>query len=100
VARTQNVSDADAEKITAEIRKLVDAALAEATLILTEHRRELEAVAHGLLRHESLSGQEIVDLIAGKEPEREFDTGAAGPAPATAPEPEAAAAFEAEAQLR
>jgi cell division protease FtsH len=76
VARQQNVSDVDAQRITAEIRKLVDGALAEAKRILTEHRDELDVVAAGLLKYESLSGQEIADLIAGREPARDV---AAGP---------------------
>jgi cell division protease FtsH len=73
VARQQNLSDVDAQKITAEIRRLVDDALAEARRILTEHRAELEIVAEGLLRYESLSGQEIIDLIAGRPPQREVE---------------------------
>ncbi len=72
VARQQNVSDMDAQRITAEIRRLVDGAQDEAKRILMEHRRELDVVAEGLLKYESLSGQEIVDLIAGREPEREL----------------------------
>jgi cell division protease FtsH len=71
VARQHSLSDTDAQKITAEIRKLVDGALAEARRILTEHRTELETVAQGLLKYESLSGQEIIDLIAGRSPDRE-----------------------------
>jgi cell division protease FtsH len=92
VARQHNVSDLDAQRITAEIRRLVDGALAEAKRILSEHRRELEVVADGLLKYESLSGQEILDLIAGRAPVREFDAEpqAAAPQPA-APDRETAA---------
>jgi cell division protease FtsH len=77
VARTHNISDADARMITAEIRKLVDGALAQARAILDAHRAELETVALGLLRYESLSGGEIADLIMGKEPERKVDVATA-----------------------
>jgi cell division protease FtsH len=73
VARQHNLSDVDAQRITAEIRKLVDGALAEAKRILTEHRGELDVVAEALLKYESLSGQEIIDLIAGRPPVREFE---------------------------
>ena len=81
VARTQNVSDLDSQRITAEIRRLTDAALADARRLLEEHRDELETVAAGLLRHESLSGVEIAGLIEGREPNREFDTGTTNIAP-------------------
>jgi cell division protease FtsH len=90
VARQHNVSDVDAQKITAEIRKLVDAALGDAERILTEHRDELEAVAAGLLKYESLSGQEIVDLIAGRQPVRDIEAEPATPASATPARREAA----------
>ena len=85
VARQHNLSDVDAQQITAEIRKLVDGALAEATRILSAHRDELETVAQGLLRYELLSGREIADLIEGKEPVREFDNGQPETAPTETP---------------
>jgi cell division protease FtsH len=73
VSRQQNISEETAQKIDAEIRRLVEAGLAEARSILTEHRDDLEALAQGLLEYETLSGSEIRDLLAGKPPVR--DTG-------------------------
>ena len=81
VARQQNVSDSDAQKITAEIRKLVDEAMGAARRILTGHNDELEIVAQALLRYESLSGDEIRELLAGRPPVREIDAGVAAAAP-------------------
>ncbi|OYX62214.1 MAG: hypothetical protein B7Y95_24855 [Rhizobiales bacterium 32-66-11] len=54
-----------------EVRRLVDEGYAEATRILTERREELEALARGLLEYETLSGDEIVDLLDGKPPVRD-----------------------------
>jgi len=71
VARHQNVSEATAQKIDAEIKRLVDEAHTEAHRILTEHAAELEALAQGLLEYETLSGDEIRDLLDGKPPVRE-----------------------------
>ena len=71
VARQQNVSEATAQKIDAEIRRLVEAGYAEATKILTEKRADLETLAKGLLEFETLSGEEITDLLQGKRPVRE-----------------------------
>jgi cell division protease FtsH len=71
VSRTQNISEQTAQKIDAEIRRLVESGLEEARRILTTHRDELEALAQGLLEYETLSGDEIRNLLAGKPPVRE-----------------------------
>jgi cell division protease FtsH len=71
VARQQNISEATAQTIDAEVRKLVEAGYDEATQILTDKRGDLEALAKGLLEFETLSGDEIVDLLQGKRPVRE-----------------------------
>ena len=73
VSRTQNVSEETARKIDAEIRRLVEAGLSDAQRILSDHRDELETLAQGLLEYETLSGDEIRNLIAGRPPVR--DTG-------------------------
>ncbi|OYY08974.1 MAG: cell division protein FtsH, partial [Rhizobiales bacterium 35-68-8] len=69
--RHQNISEATAQLIDKEVRRLVDEGYAEATRILTERREELEALARGLLEYETLSGDEIVDLLDGKPPVRD-----------------------------
>jgi cell division protease FtsH len=89
VTRNQNVSEATAQTIDAEIRRLVDEAYAEAKHVLTEKAKDHEALAQGLLEYESLSGDEIKDLLVGKPPHRPEseaeDTGAppTGAVPAT-----------------
>jgi cell division protease FtsH len=69
--RQQNVSEATAQTIDKEVRRLVDDGYSEATRILTEYRDQLEALARGLLEYETLSGDEIVDLLGGKPPVRD-----------------------------
>ena len=71
VSRQQNISEATAQTIDAEVRKLVEAGYAEATQILSEKRSDLEVLAKGLLEFETLTGEEITDLLAGKRPVRE-----------------------------
>jgi cell division protease FtsH len=71
VSRQQNISEATAQTIDAEVRKLVEAGLAEASQILGDKRADLELLAKGLLQYETLTGDEIIDLIAGKQPVRE-----------------------------
>jgi cell division protease FtsH len=71
VARTQNISEETSRKIDHEVRRLVDEGYDEAQRILTENKDELEALAQGLLEFETLSGEEIKDLLKGKRPVRE-----------------------------
>ena len=71
VSRTQNASEATVQKIDSEIRRLVEEGYKQATKILTEKRADLEALAKGLLEYETLTGDEIMDLLKGKKPNRE-----------------------------
>ena len=72
VSRQQNISEATAQKIDAEVRRLVEDGYAEATP--HPHRQEgrrSRALAQGLLEYETLTGDEIRNLLAGKPPVRE-----------------------------
>ena len=71
VSRQQNISEETSRKIDAEIRRLVEAGYAEAEQILEDKRADLETLAKGLLEFETLTGDEIKDLLAGKRPVRE-----------------------------
>ena len=71
VARQQNVSEETSRKIDAEIKRLVESGYAEAEKILIDRRADLETLARGLLEFETLTGDEIKDLLVGKRPSRE-----------------------------
>ena len=74
VAQSKNVSDATAKLIDEEIRKIVDEAEKNCRKILTDNVDELHIVAKGLLEYETLTGEEIKDLIKGVRPSRDdFD---------------------------
>ena len=75
VARHQNVSEATAQKIDSEVRRLIEEAYATARKTLTRKRKDLETLAQGLLEYETLSGDEIRDLLKGKPPVRGDDGG-------------------------
>ncbi len=66
VTQHKNVSDKTASLIDEEVRRLIDEAETHARRILTEHRDELEAVTQALLEYETLSGDEVQDIIDGK----------------------------------
>ncbi|HEY3695036.1 ATP-dependent zinc metalloprotease FtsH [Phenylobacterium sp.] len=71
VSRTQNVSEATANVIDEEVKKLVQTGYDEAKRILTEKIEDLHTLAKALLEYESLSGDEIVNALKGVKPNRE-----------------------------
>jgi len=70
VARTQNVSEATAQKIDQEIRTIIDACYQRAKTILSTRTNDLHIIAKGLLEYETLTGDEIVALLKGIPPVR------------------------------
>src|SRR6202451_4128404 len=105
VSRTQNASEATVQKIDTEIRRFVEEGYNQATRILTEKRADLEALAKGLLEFETLSGDEIQDLLKGKKPNRESvleptapRTSAVPPAGKPRPRPDPDAGLEPQAE--
>jgi len=74
VAQSKNVSDSTAKIIDDEVRALSEEAENNCRNILEENIEELHIVAKGLLEYETLTGDEIKDLIKGIKPSREdFD---------------------------
>ena len=71
MGRTQSVSEATAQKIDAEVRRLVGEGLDEARHILVDKKDDFEKLAQALLEYETLTGDEINDLLAGKPPSRD-----------------------------
>ena len=71
VARQQNISEETAELIDAEVRRLTDEAYQTARQILTKKKKDWIALAEGLLEYETLSGEEIKQLLAGQKPSRD-----------------------------
>ena len=63
VARTQNMSEETAKKVDSEIRKIVDKGYERARTVLTEKIDDLHKLAKALLTYETLSGEEIENLI-------------------------------------
>ena len=86
MGRQQTVSEATAQKIDAEVRRIVGQAYEEARRILSEKRDALEAVARALLEFETLTGEEIKGLMAGRPVVRSNDDdGSKGPTGSAVP---------------
>jgi len=74
VAQSKNVSDSTAKIIDDEVRVLAEEAENNCRKILKENIEELHIVAKGLLEYETLTGEEIKDLVKGIKPSRDdFD---------------------------
>jgi len=105
VTQTQNVSEATAQIIDQEVRRLIEEAEGRARTILTERLEDLHTIARALLEYETLSRDEIGTVLRGEKVVRD-DTGGAGsssdrrrrasvptssaggPAPGASPEPQ------------
>ena len=85
MGRQQNISEATAQKIDAEVRRLVDEGYEAARKILTEKKKDFETLAQALLEYETLTGEEITDVINGKKPNRESVLEPTGPRTSAVP---------------
>jgi len=63
ITRHQHMSEETANKVDIEIKKIVDAGYQRAKKIITEKIDDLHKIAKALLLYETLSGEEINDLI-------------------------------------
>jgi cell division protease FtsH len=97
ITQSQNVSEATARLIDAEIRRIVDEGYGGAQHIISSNLERLHDLANALLEHETLTGEEVSAVLRGdpmpKAPPHE-PPGAAAPAtgrrgsvPTTAPPP-------------
>ena len=80
VTQTQNVSEATAQLIDQEVRRLIEEAEGQARQILTDHLPDLHTIAKALLEYETLSRDEIDQVLRGEKVVRD-DTGGAGSSP-------------------
>jgi cell division protease FtsH len=67
VTQQQNVSEATANLIDTEVRGLIETGESTARGILTDRMQDLHAIAKGLLEFESLSGDEIGQILRGEQ---------------------------------
>ena len=95
MGRTQTVSEETARVIDAEVRRLVEEGHAEARRIITERLEDLHTLARGLIEYETLSGDEILNVLKGvppvrDKPEDKRPTGPSVAVPLTSPQPQPA----------
>ena len=74
ITRPQHKSAETAKKVDQEVKKIVDSGYQRAKKILTEKLDDLHKLAKALLVYETLSGEEIKDLILKNiQPKRSTD---------------------------
>ena len=61
--KPKNYSEATAQKIDLEIKRIIDEAYAKATELLTQHRNNLDLIADALMEYETLDGSHISELM-------------------------------------
>ncbi len=69
-SRPSRMSNATAQLIDDEIKRIVEGGLDRAKQVLSEHIDQLHTVAGALLEYETLTGDEIKKLIAGEDMDR------------------------------
>jgi cell division protease FtsH len=70
VSRTQSVSEATAQKIDSEVRRIIEETYNRAKQILSDRIDDLHTLAKGLLEYETLTGDELKGLMRGERPVR------------------------------
>jgi cell division protease FtsH len=61
--RTKDYSEATAQEIDTEVKRIVDGAFQTAKQLIDSHRDKLELVANGLLEYETLDGTQVEDIV-------------------------------------
>ncbi|MBO6282106.1 MAG: ATP-dependent zinc metalloprotease FtsH [Alphaproteobacteria bacterium] len=74
VTQNKNMSEDTARLVDAEIKRFLTEAHEEATNILKKYDTELERLAQALMEYETLTGDEIKEVIAGKPLNRSEQT--------------------------
>jgi cell division protease FtsH len=68
ISEQRDYSDAIAEKIDQEVRKIIDAAYETAYALLSQNKDKLTLVAQTLLEVETLDAAQLADLMEGQDP--------------------------------
>jgi cell division protease FtsH len=65
--RSQDYSEATAIQIDEEVRRIVTQQFERGTALLKEKFPELTVIAEALLEHESLDGQQVLQIVRGQK---------------------------------
>ena len=90
--RSKDYSEATAQEIDAEVKRIVNGAFQTAKDLIATHRDKLELIANGLLEYETLDGVQVAEIVQNgtftPPPKPPKDMGPMMGAPAGTPLPE------------
>ncbi|MFZ2988673.1 ATP-dependent zinc metalloprotease FtsH [Ideonella sp.] len=98
VTKTTNMSEETMRKVDAEVRRIIDEQYGIARRLIEEHADKMHAMAKALLEWETIDGEQIGDIMAGKPPRPPKDwtpsanKSGSGPTPPVNPDSAPAAA--------
>ena len=69
VTTHKSISEATMQQVDAEIRRIIDQQYALARKLLEDNRDKVETMAKALLEWETLDGEQLDDIMAGKPPQ-------------------------------
>jgi cell division protease FtsH len=69
VTQHKHVSDDTARLIDMEVREIIDSAHSKAKRLIEEHSRQLHLMADALMKYETINGDQIDQIMQGKEPD-------------------------------
>ena len=100
VTKTNNMSEATLQKVDGEVRRIIDQQYTVARTLIEDNQDKIHAMAKALLEWETIDGDQLDDIIAGKDPRPPKDwsprnpsvggggsSGPSGGGPAVATEP-------------
>ncbi|MES2956053.1 MAG: ATP-dependent zinc metalloprotease FtsH [Pseudomonadota bacterium] len=98
VTKTNNMSEATLQKVDGEVRRIIDQQYTVARTLIEDNQEKIHAMAKALLEWETIDGDQLDDIIAGKEPRPPKDwtprnpsvgggSGPSGGSPAVATDP-------------
>jgi cell division protease FtsH len=68
VTKTTNISEETMRKVDAEVRRIIDEQYAIARKLIEDNKDKMHAMASALLEWETIDGDQIDDIMAGKPP--------------------------------
>ncbi|MFM8624480.1 MAG: ATP-dependent zinc metalloprotease FtsH [Betaproteobacteria bacterium] len=68
VTKTTNMSEQTMQKVDVEVRRIIDDQYGLARRLIEENKDKMHAMAKALLEWETIEGEQIDDIMAGREP--------------------------------
>ncbi len=68
VTKTTNMSEATLQKVDAEVRRIIDQQYTVARTLIEDNQEKIHAMAKALLEWETIDGDQLDDIIGGKDP--------------------------------